>query len=1252
MATAPAEQLRHALAQAHALLGLSRTQQPPTGKPSLAAILLARLDAYHALASAQPPQEPDVPAQGGPSTSASDLDERDLQHRTSLAALALLERTASLLPSLAASPAPSPAPSTSSARPHTGARATAPPPPLFGIGDAKALAQLAAVVGRWGIRNEPAPARAHAKRGRAVEEPRIVELGPDDEADKAAARIRREDVVRRVVRGVLGVDRDVQVGAMAPGAKQFLGTVLPQLLGALVGALVDLGEDGGGDEGKWAREALDRIFKLTPTPTVLSTLLALVAATRPASASRTRLSALLSAQLLHPAGLRSLFVVVVGVGSAAGGGGDDEVSVSKLEMVRRVVETAPVGGDDEAYYANITSQLLDLLRSAASSSLAASLAQYAPGTGKGKSRLAPQPAAPPLSVVPAPIIRAAAWCVAHLVVAPPPTRSGRTASQRLLAALHAPLLPASASAPSPSPGGALGGRPLATHLALVSLLALYAPPLPSLLSTLIAPLVPPLLALVAFLDAPRLVAPLDDAGDARALEHVVRDEASALLGTWAKSAPAQEAVRGVARAVERCEAGEEFAIDARAGERAHEGGGGAAAGHSSSWRWAWGADGTPELVAERGSSEEEDGGGEGDEVQLRVDAPWLVGWIAGLERKELAAGLFLRWLDEVKVLRGVEGVEGARRTVTRLQLVLQMVEHLGSDILADPREIIAFVAHALDAQVGEPGADAGGVAEREEERKEEEPRGGLAGLRIVEEDQGGPDPLEGAEQDEDELELGLGTGFGKDEMAMTALTLLLAVLEADDKLDMNNTPLLAVIYTQLDTLQASTTSALIPPLAREARMVLSLRRASSAFAASSSSTSTTTADGKPDPLAASRDTYRSALKLLQDPLLPVRAQGLHLLRSLVLDKEHALLSTDPALLPAVLDIFVAALEEEDSFLYLNAVQGLSSLVDVFGRQVVGRLLEVYTGRRRDEPGGPRDVGEGERGMRELDKRLRVGETLTQVIQRAGEALAVLIDDILPSLLVVLRSSNLPIPLRASAITILAACVETAPTALVQHADALTEACVTLLQVESVPLAPRARAAAAAPLEQQARRDKGKEKQSRPAVLIEEVGDSSSASSSAASSDDDDEPFSAQAQQDQDDVPPRPEELVDPTTSSSKHPTLRRAAAVFLGALVRTVAHQAAEAAERREHAASAGYDERDPFGLGAGGIRMPFSPAVRAGSGDFLLRARPSQSEREASLLGTDQLMRARTVLRYVSETDEDALVREQTRQVLSELEG
>jgi hypothetical protein len=218
-------------------------------------------------------------------------------------------------------------------------------------------------------------------------------------------------------------------------------------------------------------------------------------------------------------------------------------------------------------------------------------------------------------------------------------------------------------------------------------------------------------------------------------------------------------------------------------------------------------------------------------------------------------------------------------------------------------------------------------------------------------------------------------GLGKDEMVMTALTLLLAVLEgesslfllllsreltslscaANDDLDMSNTPLLALIFSKLDSF-ASSSSTVVPPLAKEAKMVLYLRRASSFASVSHPTDSKDSATV--DPLAASRSTYQEALKLLQDPLLPVRAQGLALLRSLI-STRSAFLSTDPALLPAVLDIMVQALEDEDSFLYLNAIQGLSSMADVYGKQIVPRLVEVYMGGQGDK--SRREVGHGASG---------------------------------------------------------------------------------------------------------------------------------------------------------------------------------------------------------------------------------------------------------------------------------------------------
>ena len=128
--------------------------------------------------------------------------------------------------------------------------------------------------------------------------------------------------------------------------------------------------------------------------------------------------------------------------------------------------------------------------------------------------------------------------------------------------------------------------------------------------------------------------------------------------------------------------------------------------------------------------------------------------------------------------------------------------------------------------------------------------------------------------------------------------------------------------------------------------------------------------------------YQRALKLLQDPILPVRAHGLLLLRQLVSrqgDRTEALI--DHALVPAILSIFLQSVEDDDSYMFLNAVQGLAAMVDTFGKDVLKGLVRLYSQ-------GLDGADVHHVSQRDVDKRLRIGEVLGQVIHRLGEALTV------------------------------------------------------------------------------------------------------------------------------------------------------------------------------------------------------------------------------------------------------------------------
>ncbi|KAG8921522.1 hypothetical protein FRC00_008534 [Tulasnella sp. 408] len=300
----------------------------------------------------------------------------------------------------------------------------------------------------------------------------------------------------------------------------------------------------------------------------------------------------------------------------------------------------------------------------------------------------------------------------------------------------------------------------------------------------------------------------------------------------------------------------------------------------------------------------------------------------------------------------------------------------------------------------------------------------MASLRIVEQDDDEGSRVIEAEEDED------SDDEGPDDLIATALNLLLATLEggsnssgrvrlvtelsaiANESMTPLNTPLLQVILSDLEplTLHSSPT---IRPLAREARLVLTARNASTS---GGQSTKTTAAD---DPNKAANDTYQQALKLLQDPILPVRAHGLVLLRQLIVPpKGKPAPPLDPALVPAILSIFLQSVQEDDSYIFLNAVQGLVAMVDRLGRDIMKGLMDVYAGGLLE---GRPNSG---MGKAELDKRVRVGEALSQSISKCGDALG-----------------------------LYAQCAAASPSALISWAADLCSGMLELLQLEGVSTRP-------------------------------------------------------------------------------------------------------------------------------------------------------------------------------------------------------
>lgn len=128
----------------------------------------------------------------------------------------------------------------------------------------------------------------------------------------------------------------------------------------------------------------------------------------------------------------------------------------------------------------------------------------------------------------------------------------------------------------------------------------------------------------------------------------------------------------------------------------------------------------------------------------------------------------------------------------------------------------------------------------------------------------------------------------------------------------------------------------------------------------------------PPPHLSDLETHRQALANLNSELPPVQAEGMSLLSKLIKSSSPVLdiPSTLTLLLSIITDVSEATANEE--FIYLNAIKLIGTLASRHPRTVVKTLVDSYA-----------DKSE----QRNLDQRLKIGESLLRTVQDLGDALA-------------------------------------------------------------------------------------------------------------------------------------------------------------------------------------------------------------------------------------------------------------------------
>ena len=110
-------------------------------------------------------------------------------------------------------------------------------------------------------------------------------------------------------------------------------------------------------------------------------------------------------------------------------------------------------------------------------------------------------------------------------------------------------------------------------------------------------------------------------------------------------------------------------------------------------------------------------------------------------------------------------------------------------------------------------------------------------------------------------------------------------------------------------------------------------------------------------------TLARAVTSLNDPLVPIRAHGLFLLRQLV-ESRSEVISLD-----FVINLHLIQLKDPEPFIYLNVIKGLQCLIEWDETEVLRILTSIYVNEKNDT---------------DIDERLKIGEVLLRYIESSNE----------------------------------------------------------------------------------------------------------------------------------------------------------------------------------------------------------------------------------------------------------------------------